>query len=282
MQFAIDLATLGEYADPRVAVQFAVAAEAAGWDAFFVWDHLAFAWGVPSGDPWVILAAAAQATTRLRLGTAVTPLARWRPHVLAHLLADLDVLSQGRVIFGAGLGGVPQEFSAFGEEAEPRHRAERLDEGLEVLAGLWSGEAFTHHGKHFTVEGVTLAPLPVQRPRVPVWIGGDKPPALRRAARWDGWLGAADDEKSEMVTRPEHVAAKLAYIRQHRAASDPPGPQPDGEFAVAVTGVSPAGRPGLVRDYQAAGVNWWLESIHGLRGSRDDLMARVKAGPPRL
>ncbi|HEX9107745.1 MAG TPA: TIGR03619 family F420-dependent LLM class oxidoreductase [Longimicrobiales bacterium] len=273
MRYGIDLATLGEYADPRAAVQFAVAAEAAGWDAFFVWDHLAFAWGVPSGDPWVILAAAAQVTTRLSLGTAVTPLPRHRPPTLARTVASLDVLSQGRVIFGAGLGGVPQEFSAFGEDAGLRLRAAQLDEGLDVLAGLWSGAAFTYRGQHYAVEGVTLAPLPVQRPRVPIWIGGHARPALRRAARWDGWLEAADDEQSEMVARPEDVAANLAYIQQHRTAAAP--------FAVALTGVSPAGDSARVREYEAAGVNWWLESLHGLRGSRADLLARVMAGPPR-
>jgi len=272
MQYGIDLAVLGEYADPRAAVEFAVAAEAAGWDGFFVWDHLGYVWGAPAGDPWIILAAAAQATERLRLGTAVTPLPRRRPHVLAGSVAGLDRLSQGRAIFGVGLGGVPQEFSAFGEESDARIRAEQLDEGLEVIAGLWSGQAVRHHGRHYTVDNVTLAPLPVQRPRVPIWVGGHRPAALRRAARWDGWLEAADDEQSAMVARPEDVARNLAYLRQQRTSDVP--------FDVALTGVSPAGDSALVREYEAVGVNWWLESLHGLRGSRAELMARVRAGPP--
>ena len=168
MNHGIDIATLGDYADPRPVVQLARAAEAAGWQALFVWDHLAFAWGVPSGDPWVILAAVAQATQQLKLGTAITPLPRRRPHVLANTVASLDLLSEGRVILGVGLGGVPQEYTAFGEEENAQHRAQRLDEGLEVLDRLWSGEQVTHHGTHYTVSDVTLAPLPLQRPRVPI------------------------------------------------------------------------------------------------------------------
>jgi hypothetical protein len=114
MHYGIVTANLGDYADPRVAVRLACAAEAAGWEAFFVWDHLGFVRGVPSGDPYVILSAVAASTTHLKLGLAVTPLARRRPQVVANALASLDLLSGGRAIFGAGLGGVAEEFSAFG------------------------------------------------------------------------------------------------------------------------------------------------------------------------
>jgi alkanesulfonate monooxygenase SsuD/methylene tetrahydromethanopterin reductase-like flavin-dependent oxidoreductase (luciferase family) len=184
----------------------------------------------------------------------------------------LDQLSDGRVIFGAGLGGVPQEFTAFGEEDDAQIRARRLDEGLEVLNRFWSGDVVTHRGKYFTVEDVTLAPLPVQRPRVPIWIGGESRAALRRAALWDGWIGVGDDENAVMVVTPEETAEKVAYIRQHRIDSS--------SFEVALTGCSTAEERALVREYGAAGVTWWLESLHGFRGSFDELEARVMAGPP--
>ncbi len=272
MHYGIDIATLGDYANPRLVVLLAQVAEAAGWEGLFVLDHLAFAWGVPSGDPWIILAAVAQATTRLRIGTAITPLPRRRPHVLANTVATLDQLSEGRVILGAGLGGVPQEFTAFGEEDDPHARAQQLDESLDVLDRLWSGEAVMHRGAHYTVDNVTLAPLPVQRPRVPIWIGGESLPALRRAARWDGWVVGGDNEQAEMIKTPEQVAENVAYIQRHRSASAP--------FDVALTGCStPAGNT-LVRDFAAAGVTWWLESLHGFRGVFDELQARVMAGPP--
>src|SRR5262245_17495913 len=92
LRYGVDICTLGQFAEPARVVELARAAEAAGWEAVFVWDHLAFAWGVPSGDPWVLLAAVAQATTRVRLGTAVTPLPRRRPAVVANAVATLDRL----------------------------------------------------------------------------------------------------------------------------------------------------------------------------------------------
>jgi alkanesulfonate monooxygenase SsuD/methylene tetrahydromethanopterin reductase-like flavin-dependent oxidoreductase (luciferase family) len=272
MHYGIDVATLGDYANPRRVVPLAQAAEAAGWEGIFVWDHLGFAWGAPSGDPWIILAAVAQATTRLKIGAAITPLPRRRPHVLANTIATLDQLSAGRVIFGAGLGGAPQEFSVFGEQDDPRERAQRLDEGLDLLDRLWAGEPVRHRGAHYTVDNVTLAPLPVQRPRVPIWIGGESRPALRRAARWDGWVVGGDNENAEMIKTPEQVAEKVAYIMEHRSSSLP--------LDVALTGCSTPGDSTLVRGFADAGVTWWLESLHGFRGAYDELQARVMAGPP--
>ena len=272
MHYGIQVATLGEYADARVVVELARTAEAAGWEGLFVWDHLGFVWGAPSGDPWVILAAVATATTRLALGTAVAPLPRYRPAVLAQTLTTLDRLSGGRLIFGAGLGGVPGEFAAFGEPDDPRQRAAMLDEGLALLDRLWSGEPVTHRGAHYTVTDVTLAPLPVQRPRIPVWVGGASRPALRRAAHWDGWLASAASPDGTMTLAPDELAAMVATIRRHRTSAAP--------FAVVLDGYSTAAEGALTREYAAAGATWWLESIHGLRGPRADLLARVAAGPP--
>ena len=274
MRYGIVTANLGDYADPRVAVRLSRAAEAAGWGGFFVWDHLGFVRGVPSGDPWVILSAVAASTTHLRLGLAVTPLPRRRPQVVANALASLDLLSGGRIIFGAGLGGNPEEFTAFGEPGNAKERATMLDEGLAVLDGLWSSEPVTHRGPHYIVEGVSLAPLPFQRPRIPIWIGGEGAPALRRAARWDGWLVPATslDGSSTMSKSPERVAEMVATIRRHRTTTAP--------FEVAIDGYSEADDPALSRSYGAAGATWWLESIHGMRGTLGEMMARVEAGPP--
>jgi alkanesulfonate monooxygenase SsuD/methylene tetrahydromethanopterin reductase-like flavin-dependent oxidoreductase (luciferase family) len=274
MRYGIVTANLGDYADPRVAVRLARAAEAAGWEAFFVWDHLGFVRGVPSGDPYVILSAVAASTTRLKLGLAITPLARRRPQIVANALASLDLLSAGRVIFGAGLGGVPEEFTAFGDPDDAKQRAAMLDEGLTILDRFWSGEAVTHRGPHYVVEGVSLKPLPLQRPRIPIWIGGEGRPALRRAARWDGWLAPATspDGRATMVKSPERIAEMVATIRRHRTTAAP--------FEVAIDGYSDAGDPALPRAYGAAGATWWLESIHGVRGTLGEMLARVEAGPP--
>jgi alkanesulfonate monooxygenase SsuD/methylene tetrahydromethanopterin reductase-like flavin-dependent oxidoreductase (luciferase family) len=273
MRYGIVTSNLGEYADPRVAVRLARAAEAAGWEAYFVWDHLGFVRGVPSGDPWIILSAVAASTTRLGLGLAVTPLARRRPQVVANAMASLDLLSGGRAIFGAGLGGASEEFTAFGEPGDPKERAAMLDEGLLVLDGLWSGETVTHRGRHYAVQGVSLAPRP--RPRLPIWIGGEGAPALRRAARWDGWLAPATshDGTPTMAKSPERIAEMVETIKRHRTVDAP--------FEVAIDGYSEAGDPGLPRAYGAAGATWWLESIQDARGPLGEMMARVKAGPPK-
>jgi alkanesulfonate monooxygenase SsuD/methylene tetrahydromethanopterin reductase-like flavin-dependent oxidoreductase (luciferase family) len=272
MRYGIVVANLKEYSDPRVAVELAKAAEEAGWEAFFVWDHLGFVWGQPSCDPWVVLAAVAASTPRLKLGTALTPLARRRPQVVANALASLDLLSRGRVVFGAGLGGVAEEFTAFGDPGDAKERAARLDEGLTVQDRLWSGASVSHRGPHYAVEGVSLAPLPLQRPRVPIWIGGEGAPALRRAARWDGWLAPATNPDGTMAKSPERIAEMVAEIRRHRTTDAP--------FEVAVDGYSEPGDPTLPRAYEAAGATWWLESIHGMRGPLEENVARVEAGPP--
>ncbi len=274
MRYGIVTANLGDCADPGVAVRLARAAEASGWEAFFVWDHLGFVRGVPSGDPWVILSAIAASTTHLKLGLAVTPLARRRPQIVANALTSLDLLSGARVIFGAGLGGDPEEFTAFGETGDAKERAAMLDEGLTVLDGLWSGETVTHRGQHYAVEGVSLAPRPLQRPRIPIWIGGESTPALRRAARWDGWLVPATglDGRPTMFKSPERVAEMVAQIRRYRTTEAP--------FEVVVDGYSEAGDPGLPRSYGAAGATWWLESIHSMQGTLSQMMARVEVGPP--
>jgi probable F420-dependent oxidoreductase len=266
VKFGICLASLGTYSDPRRAVEIARAAESTSWDGLFYWDHLAFVWGPPAGDPWITLAAVAASTERIRIGTAVTPLPRRRPHVLAAQIAALDVLSGGRVIFGAGLGGVPREFEAFGEPGGERIRAEMLDEGLDVVRALLSGERVEHHGEHYTVDGVTLAPTPVQSP-LPIWIGARSPRAQRRAARFDGWLADSSDEHG-MVMSPDDIRRGVERIGRG-----------DG-FDVGVMGYSSGPGDELPLAYRDAGATWWLESVHDIRGTLDEMLARIAAGPP--
>jgi probable F420-dependent oxidoreductase len=263
MQHGICVANLGSYGDPHVTVGLAQAAEANGWDGLFVWDHLGFVWGPPAADPWVTLAAVASATERIRIGTIVTPVARRRPHVLAQTVATLDVLSGGRVTFGAGLGGSESEFRKFGEPADPRVRAEMLDEGLEILRAFWSGNEVTHRGMHYAVDGVTLAPRPVQE-RVPIWIGGNHERSLRRAVRWDGWCPNATDPSGDRLV-PKDLERRLAGIT------------PGNEFDVAVLGESDSDVPA---DYERAGATWWLDNVHDRRGPVDAMHALVERGPP--
>lgn len=267
MRYGLCVANVGTYSDPHATVRVAKAAEASGWDGLFVWDHLGFVWGPPAGDPWVVLAAVACATDRLRLGTTVTPVARRRPHVLAQTVATLDVLSGGRVVFGAGLGGSRSEFERFGEPGDPKTRAEMLDEGLELLRVLWTGEEVQHRGRHYTIDGVTLAPRPVQD-RLPIWIGGNRTPSLRRAARFNGWVADSSDPTG-MTLSPDDVAQRLGTIHAERRTADP--------FDVAVLGEAGRGDPAA---YARAGATWWLENVNDRRGPVDELLEVIRAGPP--
>jgi alkanesulfonate monooxygenase SsuD/methylene tetrahydromethanopterin reductase-like flavin-dependent oxidoreductase (luciferase family) len=196
VNYAVSLPTGGECGDPRFLVELAELAEASGWDGLFLEDYVCYHGKPrnPTCDTWVALAAIAVRTETIRLGATVTPLARRRPWNVAREAAGIDQLSGGRMVLGVGLGdtgagvGADASFTRFGEETNDRRRAEMLDEGLEIIAGLWTGEPFSFRGKHFTVDDVTFVPKPVQQPRVPIWIGGGypNPGPTRRAARWDG------------------------------------------------------------------------------------------------
>jgi alkanesulfonate monooxygenase SsuD/methylene tetrahydromethanopterin reductase-like flavin-dependent oxidoreductase (luciferase family) len=260
VRFGLLSSNIRSYSDPRTAVRVAQSAERAGWEGWFVWDHLGFVWDGPAADPWVTLGAVAASTDRILLGTGVTPIARRRPHVLAHQLATLDRLAPGRVVFGAGLGGGHGEFERFGEDEGDHARAARLDEGLDVIRALLSGERVEHRGEHFTVDGVTLAPAPE---RLPIWVGGTSRNARQRAARFDGWFADTATPK-EMTTTPEALAAMLSGY----SFGD-----------VAVLGYSKPGQRELHEAYEAAGATWWIEQIHDGRGSVEDVLARIVAGP---
>jgi alkanesulfonate monooxygenase SsuD/methylene tetrahydromethanopterin reductase-like flavin-dependent oxidoreductase (luciferase family) len=120
VRYGIEITNLGDYADPRAVVRLARRAEASGWEGLFVWDHLGFVWGAPTGDPWIIFSAVAASTARLTLGTAVTPLPRRRVQVVANELATLDLLSGGRAVFGAGIGGVRRSSRPSANPATPQ------------------------------------------------------------------------------------------------------------------------------------------------------------------
>ncbi len=280
LRFAVGAPNVGEYADPALIAELGRAAEAAGWDGFFVWDHIAYHEAeTPVADPWVALAALAATTTRIRLGVMVCALARRRPWKVARETASLDRLSGGRLVFGAGLGSAGErEFADFGEDPDPRHRAELLDEGLEVLAGLWSGRPFDHRGRHFTISGARFQPTPVQRPRIPVWIAGRWPARrpFRRAARWDGVFPTHRDIGHEATMRPEQLAEIVEYTRSFR--------DPEAPFDVVIEGQTPGDDPERDREalepYCLGGLTWWIEKVGWFRGPLEAMRARIDAGPP--
>jgi alkanesulfonate monooxygenase SsuD/methylene tetrahydromethanopterin reductase-like flavin-dependent oxidoreductase (luciferase family) len=283
VNYGLDIQNHGPYADPRLLVELAREAEYAGWDGIFLWDHLSLGHRDqgPFVDPLVALSAIAATTERIRIGTVVTPIARRRPWKLAKELVSLDHLSGGRVTLGAGLGWSSDiDFSQFGEEGNPRIRAQKLDEALEVIVGLWTGEIFNYEGAHYQVHEAQFLPSPVQVPRIPVWLAGTWPAQtpFRRAATWDGAFPLkAGPGPTDWVVPVNDIAEIRQVILRDRPASPP-----FDLVAAGITGgTSPRVDAELVGEYESAGATWWLEALIEARGPVDDARQRVRAGPPR-
>src|SRR5262245_5086210 len=257
MRFGICIPAFADFSDPRALAEVAREAETAGWDGFFIWDAMFFDPTFhPIADPWVALATVAMSTQRMRIGTLITPIARRRPWKLARETVSVDHLSNGRLTLGVGLGDPAQwDFGFFDEVTDPKLRARRLDEGLDVLTGLWTAQPFSYQGEQYHIKEVTFRPTPVQSPRIPIWVGGwwpNKPP-LRRAARWDGvcplkWGGSIS---------PDEWRELLAYIQKYRTRDSP--------FDVVHSGATPGDNltqaAELVESYAEAGVNCWIEPV---------------------
>jgi alkanesulfonate monooxygenase SsuD/methylene tetrahydromethanopterin reductase-like flavin-dependent oxidoreductase (luciferase family) len=263
------------YGDARIAADLAQAAEQAGWDGFFVWEPV---WGI---DAWVALTAAAMRTDRIRLGTLLTPLSRMRPWKLASETATLDQLSNGRVILSVGLGAVDTGFDAFGEVTDRKTRAELLDEGLDILTGLWRGQPFTYAGKHYTIKETSFypPPPPVQQPRIPIWVVGAWPHdrSMRRVIRYDGLLPTI----KERATTPDDIRAMNAFIVENRIEPTP--------FDIIMEGETPGDdreqAAAIIRPWVDAGVTWWIEAMWNTidkPGGLEAVRKRIQQGPPRL
>jgi alkanesulfonate monooxygenase SsuD/methylene tetrahydromethanopterin reductase-like flavin-dependent oxidoreductase (luciferase family) len=287
MRYLVEVPNFGDFAAPEVLAEVARRAEEAGWDALLVWDHVVGEKGLrwEIADPWILLTAAALATARIRLGTAITPVARRRPSKLAREVATLDRLTGGRMVLGAGLGApVADEYGSFGDTTDARVLAERLDEGLHALDLLWSGEPVTYRGNHVTIDDVVFRPTPVQRPRVPVWIGGiwpNKAP-MRRAARWDGAIPAMADFATGRPPDVSEVRDMVAFLRACRAEDG----RADQPFDIVIGGTSPAGPAGsdLAGPLAAVGATGWVERMPwgDDLGRAGPVVRRIEQGPPRI
>jgi alkanesulfonate monooxygenase SsuD/methylene tetrahydromethanopterin reductase-like flavin-dependent oxidoreductase (luciferase family) len=287
MRFAIDVPNFGDFADPRVVADLARRAEQAGWDGLFVWDHVTHQKELRRkiADPWVLLTAAALATDRIRLGTMITPVARRRVSKLAREVTTIDRLTGGRMILGVGLGApVEDEFGTFGETTDLKEIAAKLDEGLEALNLLWSGEPVTYRGEHVVINDVTFLPTPIQRPRVPIWAGGYWPvkAPMRRAARWDGAAPIMRSAAGAWPPQPEAatIAEISAFLRDCRAAA---GLEKD-PFDLLVCAMSPAdpsAAADLAGSLAQAGATWWAECKWDDLESAAPILRLADQGPPR-
>ena len=268
MRHAVYLPPFGSFGDVHALVELAVAAEDAGWDGFFLWDHILYEADVPFVDSWIALTAIASATSRIRLGPLVTPLPRRRPWKVARESVTLDHLSRGRLTLGVGLGiDFWREFSAFpGEARDDAERAALLDDGIEILTELWSGESVTYEGRRLSVQDARFLPTPVQQPRIPLWAAAlwpaRKKGPIRRAARCDGIMPF----KGEPLT-PDDVVAVRETVAEERTA--------EGPYDICVWG--PQRR---AAEYEAAGATWLVVSFLA-EEPLADVLAAVRNGPPR-
>ena len=265
--------------DPRAVAELAREVERAGWDGAFYWDGI-WVGEMDTYDPWVVMAAMAMCTERVRIGAMLTPPARRRPWKLARETLALDHLSGGRLVLPVGLGALDDGgFAKVGEPTDRRVRARLLDESLEILTGLWSGEPFSYEGEHYRLEEMTFLPTPVQKPRIPIWVVGAWPSekSMGRALRYDGVLAAAvgGGAESSGIT-PETISEIKEYVEKNR----------EGAFDIVWEGETPGEDPGraasIVRPFAEAGATWWIESMWTPPNEPDDLRARIRQGPPRV
>jgi alkanesulfonate monooxygenase SsuD/methylene tetrahydromethanopterin reductase-like flavin-dependent oxidoreductase (luciferase family) len=261
VKLGLHLPNFASLASPADLADLARRAEAAGWDGFFLWDHVARPEGIyPMAEPWIALTAIGVATQRLRIGPMITPLARRRPWNVARQVASLDELTGGRVTLGVGLGiSSGPEFQQFGEERDPKVRGDMLDEGLQILRAAWSGQPVRHAGTHYQVDDVTLLPVPVQSP-LPIWGATERLSGrpVRRAAGLDGVF--------PIGLTPADLPELLTNVAQHRPAGL------DG-YDVVVTGTDNS------QAWREAGATWWLHEL-SWRRPLSESVAVIEAGPP--
>ncbi len=261
--------------DPPAVADLAREVEEAGWDGAFYWDGICVG-EMETYDPWVVMAAMAMRTERVRIGAILTPPARRRPWKLARETVSLDYLSNGRLVLPVGLGATDDGgFSKVGEPTDKKVRAELLDESLEILTGLWSGEPFSFEGEHYKVEEMTFLPKPIQSPRIPIWVVGAWPSrkSMNRALRYDGLL--ATTKRAEVA--PDEMREIKAYVEENRPS--------DASFDVVMEGETPGGGPEraaeIVRPYAEAGATWWIESPWTPPNDPETLRERIRRGPPK-
>ena len=175
-------------------------------------------------DSFAAISAMAAVTKTLHFTTGVYIATLRHPLLVAKAVASASVLSGGRVALGTGVGWIREEYEQLGEGFHDR--GERLDEMCEVLREVWSGGMVEHHGKHYDFDRLQQSPAPPAR--IPIWIGGASPPAMRRAARHDGWIGAGDDpadvpgivERLRRLRREQGASGEFEIIAALNAAPD--------------------------------------------------------------
>ena len=245
-------------------VELAKLAERAGWDGVFVPE---LAHGV---DAWTLLAAVAAGTSRVLLGTNLTPVPWRRPWKLASQVATLDQISGGRAVLGIGVGAVDPALPDAGEETDLRTRAEMMDEAIDLIRLLWSGEEATYEGRYYRFTATPNEDARPARPTIPIWVVGiwPRPKSMRRVLRCDGIITQFTGPRS-----PDDIRDIRAWLAEHDGS---PGLDVvvDGETSATDSAAARA----EVAPYVEAGATWWLETRWMSPGEIGD---RIAPGPPK-
>ena len=186
---------------PENVVNFAKKTEAMGCHSMWTIDRIAY----DNLEPLTILAAAAGATQKIRLGTSVLLGNTRDPVHLAKIVATLDFISNGRVTLGLGFGSRESDYKAVAVPYE--HRGSRAVEQVQLMKRLWTEEDVTHHGKFFNLANLTLGPRPVQKPHPPIWTGGSAEAALKRAGTWANGFISGSSAIADFQTTWDKVAS---------------------------------------------------------------------------
>ena len=277
MRFGLNFPLAGKFSDLEATSELAKEAEVAGWDGCFVWDHLRIADAKSVADPWMALALIAQATSRITIGPLVTPLYRRHLGKLAQETVTLDHLSNGRLVMGVGLGSDEfGEISAFEGPLDDVVRAKMLDEGLEILTGLWTGKRFIFNGEYYRIRDAQNVPACYQSPRIPVWIAASwqRKRPMRRAARFDGVVAVRGDMRSSLTATA--VGEMVSYINGFRDSGSPFDIVHFGQTADLLAGDARA----YVASYAGVGVTWLVETIPFDTESIEQTRRRIRRGPP--
>ncbi|MGC1239518.1 MAG: LLM class flavin-dependent oxidoreductase [Acidimicrobiales bacterium] len=267
MRHGLFVPPFDELANPDRLVELALDAERAGWDGFFLWDHLLYGTRVRDIlDPYICLSAIAAATSTMQLGVMVTPLVRRRPAVLARQAVTLDLVSHGRLVLGLGIGDdYVGELSSFNDQVDAKVRGRMLTEGLEVLTGLLSGETIDHAGEFYRASDVRFRPIADRPNGIPIWLAArwPNPAPIRRAAKYQGVVII-------QMTDPGDVAELRRRLEESGADLD--------RFEIVVLGATDDDASA----WEKAGVTWRLQQIGPFDIQYAQAHDVVMAGPPRL
>lgn len=277
MKYGIYAPNFGEtFGKPKLITELAIEAERAGWDGFFLWDHIFNPEGFPDTvDPFIALTSVAENTEKIHIGTTVTPLTRRRPWKLARETVTLDIISEGRFILGVGLGN-SSELGSMNEETNPRKMAEMVNEQLEILYGLWSGEEFNYDGTYYKIDKVKFLPRPVQKPRIKIWGAGTWPKKgpFKRAVKLDGVVPLSVDYRNPLT--PNNYRNMIEYMEKHGLR------YPYDIVEISFNATKNDDKKRTIQDFQEVGVNWWLELVSDWDGSYETIKDIIMQGPSEI